>query len=355
MTWLTTPALAARRAGCQTEQCRELLGALAVRFPDSESACLLNAALHVREKRAAKAEEVLTVFAPSQQSGASARVRLMRAQLSAVLGDVPRTLAALGELSEALRFAPRLVATCVALHESQGAPERGEELLDAALAFWDAAARRSGDADAANRAACVARASAEFKQRHGRHAEAVALYERLLQGATTEEARARARAGLVLACAHTDLSAAERHAALLAAPTDVASDLDAEDLETGVAWGRHAGASEPAAADSRKREAGADAQPSSEQRARKRRARKPRYPKGFDPLAPNNPPPDPERWLPRRERAAFKGKRRTKAQQLRGAQGATPAAAAAAASPTPAPSAPPSDSKGKGKKGGGRR
>jgi signal recognition particle subunit SRP72 len=322
-----------------------------VRFPDSESACLLNAALHVREKRAAKAEEVLTAFAASQAAGTSARVRLMRAQLSAVLGDLPRTLAALGELSEALRFAPRLVATCVALHESQGAPERGEELLDAALAFWDAAARESADADASDRAACVARASAEFKQRHGRHAEAVALYERLLQGATTEEARARARAGLALACAHTDLATAERHAALLATPTGASSELDAEELETGT--GKYAGASEPAAAEgaSRKRDAGANAQPSDEQRARKRRARKPRYPKGFDPLAPNNPPPDPERWLPRRERAAFKGKRRTKAQQLRGAQGATPAAAAAAGSPAPAVAAPPSDGKGKGKKG----
>jgi hypothetical protein len=39
-----------------------------------------------------------------------------------------------------------------------------------------------------------------------------------------------------------------------------------------------------------------------------RRKRKPRYPKGFDPANPG-PPPDPERWLPKKERSTY---RRTK-------------------------------------------
>mmetsp|Transcript_32709 Transcript_32709/g.56923 ORF Transcript_32709/g.56923 Transcript_32709/m.56923 type:complete len:590 (-) Transcript_32709:4489-6258(-) len=57
--------------------------------------------------------------------------------------------------------------------------------------------------------------------------------------------------------------------------------------------------------------------------ARKKRKRKPIYPKGFDPKNPHNPKPDPERWLPKRERAAFRKlhKKKTKA---RGAQGEVP-------------------------------
>ena len=55
----------------------------------------------------------------------------------------------------------------------------------------------------------------------------------------------------------------------------------------------------------------------------KKRARKKKtivYPKGFDPKNPG-PAPDPERWLPLRERASFKGKRK-KQVTVRGAQGA---------------------------------
>eukprot|EP00913_Durusdinium_trenchii_P021976 g20649.t1 len=55
---------------------------------------------------------------------------------------------------------------------------------------------------------------------------------------------------------------------------------------------------------------------------KKKRKRKTRYPKGFDPANPG-PPPDPERWLPKRERSEFKKKMRKKDKHLlRGPQGA---------------------------------
>eukprot|EP00438_Fugacium_kawagutii_P011764 Skav222938 [mRNA] locus=scaffold1489:475619:477866:- [translate_table: standard] len=55
---------------------------------------------------------------------------------------------------------------------------------------------------------------------------------------------------------------------------------------------------------------------------KKKRKRKIRYPKGFDPENPG-PPPDPERWLPKRERTEFKKKMRKRDKHLlRGPQGA---------------------------------
>jgi hypothetical protein len=42
---------------------------------------------------------------------------------------------------------------------------------------------------------------------------------------------------------------------------------------------------------------------------KRNRKRKPLYPKGFDPDNPG-PPPDPERWLPKHERAEFKKRRK---------------------------------------------
>jgi signal recognition particle subunit SRP72 len=54
-----------------------------------------------------------------------------------------------------------------------------------------------------------------------------------------------------------------------------------------------------------------DSDPPPKKRLRKR---KPRMPKGFDPNNPG-PPPDPERWLPKHERSAFKKRRKGKAKQ----------------------------------------
>merc|ERR1712137_616503 len=59
-------------------------------------------------------------------------------------------------------------------------------------------------------------------------------------------------------------------------------------------------------------------------KAPKRRKRKIRYPKNFDPENPG-PPPDPERWLPKRERAEFKKRMRKRDKALaRGPQGSMP-------------------------------
>jgi len=54
----------------------------------------------------------------------------------------------------------------------------------------------------------------------------------------------------------------------------------------------------------------------------KKRKRKPKYPKGFDEKNPG-PEPDPERWLPKWQRARFKKYARKKGVYLKGAQGDT--------------------------------
>merc|ERR1712183_548283 len=61
-----------------------------------------------------------------------------------------------------------------------------------------------------------------------------------------------------------------------------------------------------------------------EAKKKRKRNRKIRYPKNFDPENPG-PPPDPERWLPKRERAEFKKRMRKRDKQLlRGPQGSMP-------------------------------
>merc|ERR1712003_487279 len=61
-------------------------------------------------------------------------------------------------------------------------------------------------------------------------------------------------------------------------------------------------------------------------KSKRKRKRKIRYPKGFDPENPG-PPPDPERWLPKRERTEYKKRMRKRDKQLaRGPQGSMPTA-----------------------------
>lgn len=58
------------------------------------------------------------------------------------------------------------------------------------------------------------------------------------------------------------------------------------------------------------------------EKGKKKRERRPRYPIGFNP-ANLGPPPDPERWLPKRERSSYRPKRKDKrTAQVRGYQGA---------------------------------
>ncbi|KAJ0095509.1 hypothetical protein Patl1_16853 [Pistacia atlantica] len=123
--------------------------------------------------------------------------------------------------------------------------------------------------------------AASFKLRHGREEDAFHLYEELVKTHGSIEALV----GLVTTAAHVDTYGAKH-----------------------VEGAAHV---VPEVHEERRRE-----------KPKKRRKRKPRYPKGFDPGNPG-PPPNPERWFPRRERSSYRPKRKHKrAAQVRGSQGA---------------------------------
>jgi signal recognition particle subunit SRP72 len=237
-------------------------------------------------------------------SGEDARLALLRAQLAANTGDTSRVAALLASLPEPVASSSRVIATRSALLEARGDAEAAEALLDEAVAC-------NGDS---NGGASLLLASARAKAEHGRISEAVSIYQRLLCVATEEEASRRALRGLVAVLMEVDLDQAEALAEQLSAPS---RPTDAEELDSSPNLGAV------------RAEAATPAVP--EVRLRKKARRKPRYPPGFDPTATNNPPPDPERWLPRRERAAAKRKNKKNVSSLRGSQGAAPLPPSAAA------------------------
>merc|ERR1719444_430020 len=141
-------------------------------------------------------------------------------------------------------------------------------------------------------------------------AEAFQLYLEKVDGSDVE-----ALCGLVQALATVAPERAEQYAQRLQVPEY--SHFDAEELEMG-------GIPRVTANQPKRSVEGADADKAA-QKAKTKKKTKPRFPKGFD-LANPGPPPDPERWLPKRERAEFKKKMRKRDKNLfRGPQGAVSA------------------------------
>jgi signal recognition particle subunit SRP72 len=317
------------------DQSREVVKALAATDAQDVTCSLLQAALLVRDKKAGQADGILET-AP----GADVRVLLTRAQLAA-LSDVDRAASLLGQLPPALLHSPRVTATLLAMSGARGGADdpRADELLDQAVRYWE---QQDPDAASASTSAILF-AAASHKSARGQHSASAQLLARLTRSAD-DGVRRRAAQSLTRALLATCIEDAECNAQSLSASVP-ALTCDAEELDTSPLLGV---AAPGAAADGRKRPV--DIREGEEQS--KRRKRKPRYPAGFDPAAPNNPPPDPERWLPKRERSAYKAKskKQAKAAALRGAQGAAAAPAATTSIPAAAPEKPPAGGKKKGKR-----
>ena len=115
---------------------------------------------------------------------------------------------------------------------------------------------------------------------------------------------------LVEALSNTDPTNAEQYAQRLQVPSY--EHLDPEALEAAPV----PKITMPKKAESGK-DAGGDWNPAGTDAeiAKKRRKKKVRYPKNFDPENPG-PPPDPERWLPKTERTEYKKKMAKKTKNL---------------------------------------
>jgi signal recognition particle subunit SRP72 len=299
----------------QPDQCKELLATISGEFPSSDFPGLVKAALQLRAKQTKKCEEALETAASSASSPAAALLTLAQLQLSQK--EPAKALVTL-ERIEALRGTPGMVGTLVALRERLGD-------IEGAAACFD------GATDPA-----LLRAGARFFAKHGRWPQAAKAHQTCLEANPRD---LRALAGLVIASSHYDPAAANEHYSrleVLCPPPDEtdAAMVDAAELEQAALPRtlRSVGASE-AAAERQKRQASdeADADGSGGGRLRKKRQRrkKPIYPKGFDPENPSAfPAPDPERWLPKRERSTYRQRKKDKRAGIsRGPQGSATGAA----------------------------
>uniref|UniRef100_A0A2P2IW15 Signal recognition particle subunit SRP72 n=2 Tax=Rhizophora mucronata TaxID=61149 RepID=A0A2P2IW15_RHIMU len=283
------------------DQARELVARLPDMFADSILPVLLQAAVWVRENKVGKAEEILGQFG-EKFPNKSKVILLARAQIAAAAAHYQIAANSLARISD-IQHMPATVATIVALKERAGDIDGASAVLDSAIKWWSNAMTED------NKLNVIMQEAASFKVRHGQEEDAAQLYEELVKSHGSIEALA----GLVSTVAHVDVDKAETYEQKLK-PLPGLKGINVDALEK-TSGAKH----DEGAFNAKVAEAPEEVK---KEKPKKKRKRKPRYPKGFDPANPG-PPPDPERWLPKRERSTYRPKRKDKrAAQVRGSQGA---------------------------------
>ncbi|KAJ4710920.1 Signal recognition particle subunit SRP72 [Melia azedarach] len=284
------------------DQARELVAALPDLFPDSVMPVLLQAAVLVRENKAGRAEEILGQFV-EKFPNKSKIILLARAQVAAAANHPHIAAESVAKISD-IQHMPATVATLVALKERAGDIDGAAAVLDSAIKWWLNAMTED------NKLGVIMQEAASFKLRHGREEDASRLYEELVKTHGSIEALV----GLVTTSARVDVDKAEAYEKKLK-PLPGLRGVDVDSLEKTSGAKHVEGASHVGVT-------GLQEENKNKEKTKKKRKRKPRYPKGFDPANPG-PPPDPERWLPKRERSSYRPRRKDKrAAQVRGSQGA---------------------------------
>eukprot|EP00249_Psilotum_nudum_P010597 c22638_g1_i1 orf=54-2165(+) len=292
------------------DQARELVSSLQEKFSGSILVTMLHAALLLKEGKLNQAENMLWQYV-EKHPNYSMPTLLVHAQIAALAGHHLAAAESLEHITE-LQHRPGMVATLVALKEKGGDLQGAEAILDAAIQSWE---KHMGEDTSTLEV--IMREAASFKLRHKKLEEASDIFLRLSKSSSLA-VRAEALIGLVCSTVYTDLGQAELYESQLPALSGQ-SGLDPIVLESSMSAIPFSGREkQPRVAE--------DTLPEGVERAknknRRKRKRKPRYPKGFDPANPG-PPPDPERWLPKRERSTYRPKRKDKrAAHIRGAQGA---------------------------------
>eukprot|EP01114_Cavostelium_apophysatum_P011343 TRINITY_DN2556_c0_g1_i1.p1 TRINITY_DN2556_c0_g1~~TRINITY_DN2556_c0_g1_i1.p1 ORF type:complete len:661 (+),score=176.00 TRINITY_DN2556_c0_g1_i1:95-2077(+) len=283
-------------------ECRELLSNLQKQYSDSDLLTLISSALLFKEKKQQESEDLLKKFA-QQHPESSARVQLSLAQLHLTKGDVTQAISVLSGIAS-LQNKPGMVATLVSLNEQKGDVDAAVKIFDDFCTHLSQSKPRNEDFYLR-----ALKESANFKMKHKLPREAASDLEQVIKVNPND---LEALPGLIIAYSQFDPKLAEKYDRLPALDNQV--DVDAEALENLAA--PRIGAAKPGP-----QKADVSVQVKEKNKSVKKKKKKKILPKNFDPAK----QPDPERWVPLRQRSYFKTKRSKKQKGLeKGAQGVVP-------------------------------
>eukprot|EP01028_Stygiella_incarcerata_P013580 TRINITY_DN82806_c0_g1_i1.p1 TRINITY_DN82806_c0_g1~~TRINITY_DN82806_c0_g1_i1.p1 ORF type:complete len:702 (-),score=222.08 TRINITY_DN82806_c0_g1_i1:62-2167(-) len=278
--------------------------------PDAEIVILLKAALAFRQRKYQECEEILVHHIGARDTDTNVQLHRVHLALVQLLFVQKKYQECWKQMDDMIPFCyePAVVGWVLRLSELMKDTSVAMEILEASAAFWEG--EMSASERAAGKYAAVLRACGEWKMKNGMHEDAAEYLEKLfIFEKERGEVSDRTVALLVLNLAHVDTSKAEEIANLL---PEQAQDKDEIDISALEEYHR-----ENVNHDEKKIHAEATKTPlSKDVESGKSESAKPKphrraihVPKNMD----TDSKPDPERWLPLKERSYYrKGRKPTK-------------------------------------------
>uniref|UniRef100_A0A2K6MMG5 Signal recognition particle subunit SRP72 n=1 Tax=Rhinopithecus bieti TaxID=61621 RepID=A0A2K6MMG5_RHIBE len=287
----------------QAEQCRKISASLQSQSPEHLLPVLIQAAQLCREKQHTKAIELLQEFSDQHPENA-AEIKLTMAQLKISQGNISKACLILRSIEE-LKHKPGMVSALVTMYSH-------EEDIDSAIEVFALAIQWYQNHQPKSPAhLSLIREAANFKLKYGRKKEAISDLQQLWKQNPKD---IHTLAQLISAYSLVDPEKAKALSKHLPSSDSMSLKVDVEALENspGATYIRKKGGK--VTGDSQPKEQG-------QGDLKRRKEKKGKLPKNYDPKV----TPDPERWLPMRERSYYRGRKKGKKKDQigKGTQGAT--------------------------------
>ncbi|NXF04195.1 SRP72 protein, partial [Smithornis capensis] len=301
----------------QADQCRKLSASLQSQSPEHLLPVLIQAAQLCREKQHAKAVVLLQDFADQHPANA-AEIKLTMAQLKIAQGSVTKACMILRSIEE-LQHKPGMVSALVTMYSHEEDIDSAIEVFTQAIQWYQQFQART------NYGCCVfqpkspvhlslIREAANFKLKHGRKKEAISDLEELWKQNPKD---VHTLAQLISAYSLVDPEKAKVLSKHLPSSDTMSLKVDVDALENshGATYVRKKAGK--LTGDNQQKEQGQG------EMKKKKKKKKGKLPKNYDPKV----TPDPERWLPMRERSYYRGRKKGKKKEQvgKGTQGSTTA------------------------------
>lgn len=294
----------------QLEQCRQLIGELKATHSSNEGAVLAEVALLSREKKMSSCVELLESHLQAKPHS-DLVLHATLAQLLLSQGQLPRVCGVLRSIPDVSKHLG-ITSVLVTLYTTLGDVDSAVEVLDEADTWW---ARQPKSDLTQGVCRTLMMENALYKLQHGRPESASVVLERLQSSYPSD---LKIQALLISAFSRFDSRRAEELTRSLQR-FEASGTVDVDALEQMPSF-RHT------RRQLQKPEGTSEKQGEKKEIVvkDKKRKRKPKLPKNYDPSA----TPDPERWLPLRERSYYrKGRKKGVSATSRGTQGASAASA----------------------------
>lgn len=286
------------------EQCRKISASLQSQSPEHLLPVLIQAAQLCREKQHTKAIELLQEYSDQHPENA-AEIKLTMAQLKISQGNISKACLILRSIEE-LKHKPGMVSALVTMYSH-------EEDIDSAIEVFALAIQWYQNHQPKSPAhLSLIREAANFKLKYGRKKEAISDLQQLWKQNPKD---IHTLAQLISAYSLVDPEKAKALSKHLPSSDSMSLKVDVEALENspGATYIRKKGGK--VTGDSQPKEQGQG------DLKKKKKKKKGKLPKNYDPKV----TPDPERWLPMRERSYYRGRKKGKKKDQigKGTQGAT--------------------------------